>query len=78
MFCHSEDQVTLRLESQLMVALPAPHDTIVVELKGIGDGDEGDIENVRLEMRVEKRREPLRAVTLVRVSSTTCCFFGYI
>ncbi|CAD5332850.1 unnamed protein product [Arabidopsis thaliana] len=33
----SEDQVALRLESQLMVA---PHDTVVVELKGIGDDDE--------------------------------------
>lgn len=63
----SEDQVALRLESQLMVALPAPHDTVVVELKGIGDDDdEGGGENVALVMRVEKRREPLRAVTLMK------------
>uniref|UniRef100_A0A1J3FUR9 Patatin n=1 Tax=Noccaea caerulescens TaxID=107243 RepID=A0A1J3FUR9_NOCCA len=61
----SEDQVALRLESQLMVALPAPHDTVVVELRG----DEGG-ENVGLEMRVEKRREPLRAVTLMKAAGS--------
>lgn len=69
----SEEQVALRLESQLMVALPAPHDTVVVELKGIGgeegEGDEVE-ESVGVEMRVEKRREPLRAVTLMKAAGS--------
>ncbi|KFK40639.1 hypothetical protein AALP_AA2G022800 [Arabis alpina] len=63
----SEEQVALRLESQLMVALPAPHDTVVVELKGIV-GEEG--EEVGVEMRVEKRREQLRAVTLMKAAGS--------
>lgn len=53
-----EDQVALRLQSQLMVALPLPQDMVVVELK------EG--EGVRVEMKVVKRREPLKAVTMAR------------
>ncbi|KAL0748003.1 phospholipase A I isoform X2 [Brassica napus] len=59
----SEDQVALRLESQLMVALPAPNDTVVVELNGEG-------EEVGVVMRVEKRREPLRAVTLMKAAGS--------
>ncbi|KAH7858977.1 hypothetical protein Vadar_030079 [Vaccinium darrowii] len=61
-----EDQVALRLQSQLMVALPLPQDMVVVELKeGEGDGD-----GVRVEMKVVKRREPLKAVTMARVGGT--------
>ncbi|KAF2575310.1 hypothetical protein F2Q70_00001657 [Brassica cretica] len=59
----SEDQVALRLESQLMVALPAPNDTVVVEFNGEG-------EEVGVVMRVEKRREPLRAVTLMKAAGS--------
>ncbi|XP_018456878.1 phospholipase A I isoform X2 [Raphanus sativus] len=63
----SEDQVALRLESQLMVALPAPNDTVVVEFSGGGEGEEGEVGVV---MRVEKRREPLRAVTLMKAAGS--------
>ncbi|KAF8051898.1 hypothetical protein N665_1655s0005 [Sinapis alba] len=59
----SEDQIALRLESQLMVALPAPNDTVVVEFNGEG-------EEVGVVMRVEKRREPLRAVTLMKAAGS--------
>jgi hypothetical protein len=57
-----EDQVALRLQSQLMVALPMPQDTVEVDLRP----DEASEENVGVEMRVVKRREPLRAVTMSR------------
>ncbi|KAE7995461.1 hypothetical protein FH972_000250 [Carpinus fangiana] len=57
-----EDQVALRLQSQLMVALPMPQDTVEVDLRL----DEASEENVGVEMRVVKRREPLRAVTMSR------------
>ncbi|XP_059435789.1 phospholipase A I [Corylus avellana] len=57
-----EDQVALRLQSQLMVALPMPQDTVVVDLRP----DEASEANVGVEMRVVKRREPLRAVTMSR------------
>lgn len=55
-----EDQVALRLQSQVMVALPAPQDTVELEFRV----EEG---NVGVEMKVVKRREPLRAVTMGRV-----------
>lgn len=55
-----EDQVALRLQSQVMVALPAPQDTVELEFSV----EEG---NVGVDMRVVKRREPLRAVTMGRV-----------
>lgn len=54
-----EDQVALRLQSQLMVALPMPQDTVEVELKA-------EEENVDVEMKVVKRREPLRVVTMTK------------
>lgn len=53
-----EDQVALRLQSQLMVALPAPQDCVTVDLKAAEEGKE----NVEVEMKVEKRREELRGV----------------
>ncbi|KAK7348479.1 hypothetical protein VNO80_23037 [Phaseolus coccineus] len=58
-----EDQVALKLQSQLMVALPMPQDTVVVELTP-RDDDESLVE---LGMKVVKRREPLRAVTMTKV-----------
>ncbi|KAF7149753.1 hypothetical protein RHSIM_Rhsim02G0110400 [Rhododendron simsii] len=67
-----EDQVALRLQSQLMVALPLPQDTVVVELKELEScGDRtGDGADVGVEMKVVKRREPLKAVTMTRVGGT--------
>ncbi|GAB2298843.1 Phospholipase A I [Dionaea muscipula] len=80
-----EDQVALRLQSRLMVAMPSPHDTVLVEFKqeveeeeegrdeGGGErrveeerGDVGVDQNVKVgvEMKVVRRREPLRAVTM--------------
>lgn len=62
-----EDQVALKLQSQLMVALPVPEDTVVVELAPQEEGDvDTDAANVGVEMRVVKRREPLRAVVLTK------------
>jgi len=58
-----EDQVALKLQSQLMVALPMPQDTVVVELTPRED----DESVVDLGMKVVKRREPLRAVTMAKV-----------
>lgn len=58
------DQVALRLQSQLMVALPLSQDTVAIELK------ETEENEVRVEMYVEKRREPLRAVTVVKATGT--------
>ncbi|KAI4295872.1 hypothetical protein L6164_035870 [Bauhinia variegata] len=55
-----EDQVALKLQSQLMVALPSPQDSVVVELRPEDD------EHVDLDMKVVKRREPLRAVTMTK------------
>ncbi|XP_028788287.1 phospholipase A I-like [Neltuma alba] len=55
-----DDQVALKLQSQLMVALPMPQDSVVVELKPVDD------ENVDLDMKVVKRREPLKAITMTK------------
>ncbi|KAJ7946267.1 Patatin [Quillaja saponaria] len=55
-----EDQVALRLQSQLMVALPLPQDSVVVELRPDDDT------NVGVDLKVVKRREPLKAVTMTK------------
>ncbi|XWS19442.1 hypothetical protein CRYUN_Cryun31cG0016300 [Craigia yunnanensis] len=55
-----EDQVALRLQSQLMVALPVPQDAVAIELR------ETEENVVGVEMKVEKRRDPLRAVTMFK------------
>ncbi|KAJ6401888.1 hypothetical protein OIU84_014045 [Salix udensis] len=60
-----EDQVALRLQSQLMVALPAPQDCVTVDLKAAGE-EEGRVE---VEMKVEKKREELRGVLLGKSGS---------
>ncbi|KAG6641648.1 phospholipase A I-like isoform X1 [Carya illinoinensis] len=60
-----EDQVVLRLQSQLMVALPMPQDMVEVELRP-QEAETEAAENVCLEMRVLKRREPLRVVTMTK------------
>ncbi|KAL9236627.1 hypothetical protein vseg_011271 [Gypsophila vaccaria] len=75
-----EDQVALRLQSKLMVAIPPPEDTVVVSLNsfdvvntiqencgagGGGGDDDDDVEvRVRVEMRVVKKRKTLRVVTM--------------
>lgn len=58
-----EDQVALRLQSQLMVALPPPHDAVSVDLTPMDGGEE---QGVRIEMRVVRRREALRSVRVSR------------
>ncbi|KAL8136805.1 hypothetical protein V2J09_002806 [Rumex salicifolius] len=62
-----EDKIALRLQSQLMVGMPSPHDTVVVELSGSSEekGGAGDV-NVGVQMKVVKRREPLRAVKMAK------------
>lgn len=57
-----EDQVALKLQSQLMVALPMPQDTVVIELTP----REEDEDAVDLVMKVVKRRDPLRAITMAK------------
>lgn len=61
-----EDQAALKLQSQLMVALPMPQDTVEVELRP-RDGEE---DTVDLSMKVVKRREPLRAVSMAKAVAT--------
>ncbi|XP_050368574.1 phospholipase A I isoform X3 [Argentina anserina] len=58
-----EDQVALRLQSQLMVALPMPQDTVVVELRP-------EEANVSVDIRVVRRREPLRAVSMAKTGGS--------
>nr|DAD20537.1 TPA_asm: hypothetical protein HUJ06_022000 [Nelumbo nucifera] len=52
-----EDQVALRLQSQLMVALPPPQESVVLQFHQ-------EEENVGVDMKVVKRREPLRVITM--------------
>ncbi|GLT52606.1 hypothetical protein SLA2020_259380 [Shorea laevis] len=59
-----EDQLALRLQSQLMVALPLPQDAVSIELK------EKENNAVEVEMRVEKRREPLRGIILAKAAGS--------
>ncbi|MFQ6639347.1 hypothetical protein Gotur_016348 [Gossypium turneri] len=59
-----DDQVALRLQSQLMVALPAPQDAVAIELRETAENV------VRVEMKVEKKREPLRAVTMFKAGGS--------
>ncbi|CAK7351089.1 unnamed protein product [Dovyalis caffra] len=61
-----EDQVALRLQSQLMVALPAPQDCVTVDLKAEEEEEEG---RVKVGMKVEKKREELRGVVLGKSGS---------
>lgn len=83
-----EDQIALKLQSQVMVALPIPQDIVEIELMErtengknlVGQSeDEGEVilENngeegveVGLEMRVVKRREPLKGVIMWRVGGS--------
>lgn len=64
-----EDQVALRLQSQLMVALPLPHNSVVVELRS-EDQEEDEVKNVAVDMRVVNRREPLRMVTMTKMAGS--------
>lgn len=69
-----EDQVALKLQSQVMVALPLPQDTVEIELKDKkenGNYVEDDVGEVAVEMRVVKRREPLKGVMMWRVGSSS-------
>ncbi|URE37227.1 patatin-like phospholipase family protein [Musa troglodytarum] len=60
-----EEQIALRLRSQLMVSLQPPQDTVVLDLHG----DE-ELGCVGVEMKVIKRREPLRSVRLSKVAGS--------
>ncbi|KAG6754544.1 hypothetical protein POTOM_040331 [Populus tomentosa] len=61
-----EDQVALGLQSQLMVALPAPQDCVRVDLKAAEEDEEGRVE---VGMKVEKKREELRGLILGKSGS---------
>lgn len=63
-----EDQTALRLQSQVMVALPLPQDTVTLEL--ITDSLVDDEAKIGVDMKVVKRREPLRALILSRVGAS--------
>ena len=69
-----EDQVALKLQSQIMVTLPAPHDEVQVSL-AVAPPIYEDLENhvatdsdrlIQVRMEVHKRRELLRVVSLSR------------
>ncbi|GLT29375.1 hypothetical protein SLA2020_042470 [Shorea laevis] len=59
-----EEQVALRLQSQLMVALPLPQDAVALELK------EKEGNAVEVEMKVEKRTETLRGVIVAKAAGS--------
>ncbi|KAL6546732.1 Phospholipase A I [Orobanche minor] len=84
-----EDQTALKLQSQVMVALPTPQDTVEIGLIERSDNPEGSLENseegggansetnegctevgVGLEMRIVKRREPLKGVLMWRAGGS--------
>nr|XP_043620589.1 phospholipase A I [Erigeron canadensis] len=62
-----EEQVTLRLQSQVMVALPLPQDTVVIRFLHPGRVDDNLID---VDMKVVKQREPLKAVAMSRVAGS--------
>ncbi|CAN4083815.1 unnamed protein product [Withania somnifera] len=67
-----EDQVALKMQSQVMVALPSPQDTVEIEFKEKENVNAvEDVGEVAMEMRVVKRREPLKGVMLWRVGSSS-------
>lgn len=70
-----EDQVVLKLQSQIMVTLPAPHDEIQVFLAvappSYEESESMDVVNesdrmIQVRLEVHKRRELLRVVSLSR------------
>jgi len=63
-----EDQVALRLQSKLMAEMPPQEDTVVVDLTAAEEEEEG---GVRLNMRVVRKREPLRAITLRKAAGSS-------
>ncbi|KAJ9566706.1 hypothetical protein OSB04_002672 [Centaurea solstitialis] len=75
-------QVALRLQSQVMVALPLPQDRVVIELWQCGDYGDGDGEGglsgklVGLGMKVVKQRDPLKAVAMSRVGMASQQYDG--
>lgn len=59
-----EDQVALRLQSQLMVALPPPQDSVILQISEESDATVG------VDMKVVKLREPLRTVRLSKAAGS--------
>lgn len=62
-----EEQVALKLQSQLMITLPAPHDHVQVELRIISDHQP----HVRVNFTVRKKREMLKAISVTRTSGSS-------
>ncbi|XP_031494059.1 phospholipase A I isoform X1 [Nymphaea colorata] len=66
-----EDQVALRLQSQLMVALPPPQDTVLLNLNRRKVEKEEEVEEeVDVEMKVVKKREPLCSITMLKTMAS--------
>ncbi|KAL8259333.1 hypothetical protein R6Q59_027286 [Mikania micrantha] len=63
-----EAQVALRLQSQVMVALPLPQDTVVIKLSECDNYLDGNL--VCLSMEIVKQRDPLRAVVMSRIGGS--------
>ncbi|XP_039139785.1 phospholipase A I [Dioscorea cayenensis subsp. rotundata] len=67
-----EDQIALRLQSQLMVALPPPQDSVVLDLHHNANADaDGDLDDgVTVDMKIVTRREPLRSIRMYRTAGS--------
>lgn len=61
-----EEQVALKLQSQLMVTLPPPQEHVQVEINPPSLDDDNNDEHVNLELKVVKRKEPLKVLSLSR------------
>ncbi|KAL5972699.1 Phospholipase A I [Asimina triloba] len=67
-----EDQVALRLQSQLMVALPPPQDSVVLSITGREQQQQQEeaAESVEVEMKVITMREPLRSINMSKTAGS--------
>ncbi|KAH7662143.1 Phospholipase A(1) protein [Dioscorea alata] len=67
-----EDQIALRIQSQLMVALPPPQDSVVLNLYPNANADaDGDLDDgVTVDMKIVTRREPLRSIRMYRTAGS--------
>ncbi|KAF5177670.1 Phospholipase a i [Thalictrum thalictroides] len=66
-----EDQVALRLQSQLMVALPPPEDSLSLNLNVVTNQENQEEEEVvRVDFKVRRRREPLRVIHMWKTVSS--------
>ncbi|KAJ3670425.1 hypothetical protein LUZ60_010749 [Juncus effusus] len=65
-----EDTAALRLQSQLVVALPPPQDTVLLSLNPDNGEGNGEDRSVTVDMKVVRRREPLRSVKVSRAAGS--------